>query len=347
VAEPALSNDVPRLSAIVVAHRRPVLLRKCIESLRAQSEPSLEVVVVLNDAGKTTETVAEECKMLDARVTLVHCARVSASEARNHGVAAARSPIFYFLDDDVEVPPTGVSAVLGVYASQPGVSIVGGPNLTHPEDPEFSQITGELLGSSWGTGIARSRYTKRPPRWATERHLILCNLAIHRSVFEEGARFPLHFGGEENVLMGGADARGHTLWYSPDTWVYHHRRSSLRAYAMQMLRYGRGRATALGSAPRTFHPAYFAPVLLLAYLLLLPVLAFFTPAAWLPLGAYFLGSVAASTAIAVRRRKVAWLFLLPCLFLITHLFYAVGLVKGLLAGRGARARPPATRPAAS
>ena len=342
-----MSNVVPTLSAIVVAHHRPRLLGKCIESLLVQSEPLLEIVVVLNDAGRETELVAEEHAAADSRVKLLRCARVSASEARNQGVALARGDLLYFLDDDVEVPPSGVAALLRVYGSRPGIGIVGGPNLTHPDDPEFSQLTGELLGSMWGTGIARSRYTKRPPRAATERHLILCNLAVHRSVFEEGARFPLHFGGEENALMGSADARGHTLWYSPDVWVYHHRRGSLREYIPQILRYGRGRAIALGSAPRTFHPAYFVPVLFLGYLASLPVLAFFTPAAWLPLGAYCLGTVVASLKIAVVRRKPAWIVALPPLFLLTHVLYATGLLRGLLWGPRSGAPSTATRPAAS
>ncbi len=312
-----------------------------------QTEPNLEVVVVLNDASSAVEDSVDACAARDERIHKVRSGPVSASEARNHGVAAARAPVLYFLDDDVEVPPGGVAAVLDVYAAYPDASIVGGPNLTHPEDPDFAQLTGEILASAWGTGVARGRYTKLSPHAAHERHLILCNLAIRRSVFDGGVRFPLHFGGEENVVMGDADARGHELRYSPDVWVHHHRRASLRHYALQMVRYGRGRAIALRSAPRTFHAAYFVPVLLLLYLLTLPLSAALTRLAWAPIFVYALGSVVAAAVIVVRRRRLSWLFALPPLFLVTHVAYAAGLLNTLVRGPRMPARATARRPMTS
>ena len=65
---------------------------------------------------------------------------------------------------------------------------------------------------------------------AEERHLILCNLAVRRRVFEAGIRFPVLFGGEENVLMGRADHQGFQLRYVPELWVHHRRRTTLRQY---------------------------------------------------------------------------------------------------------------------
>jgi len=332
-----LSNGDPRLSAIVVAHRRPVLLRRCVDSLLQQTERALEVVIVSNDASEAVERTVDDLSKRDDRVKTVRSPGVSASEARNYGVSAARGAILYFVDDDVEAPPGAVAALLDTCERHPGASIVGGPNLTHPDDPDFAQMTGELLASAWGTGVAHGRYAKLSPRAARERHLILCNLAVRRAVFDEGARFPLHFGGEENVLMGGADARGHELWYSPDVWVHHHRRASLRTYATQMVRYGDGRAIALRNAPRTFHPAYLVPVAFLAYLAALPLVAPSIPYSFTPLVFYAVGSVASGVSIASRRRRFSWALKLPPLFLLTHVAYAVGLVRTLVRG------PPAPR----
>ncbi|HMJ12438.1 MAG TPA: glycosyltransferase [Polyangiaceae bacterium] len=342
-----MASDLPRLSAIVVAHRRPRPTALCIESLLAQTERELEVIVVLNDPTPLVEAVVHDRTGSDPRVRII-CTKTSASEARNHAVAIAKAPILYFVDDDVSVPERTVETLLAVFQSAPEFSAVGGPNLTPPDDPEFAQITGEVLASPWGTGVASPRYARRAPRRASERHLILCNLAVHRRVFEQGIRFPLHFGGEENVILGRASQRGFALWYSPDVWVYHRRRYSLRAYAVQLVRYGRGRALALRAAPGTFHVAYFVPVAFGLYLAALPIFGFWGFWAYTPLLAYFGGTLLSSLLIAVRRRRAQWVLLLPGLFVLTHLAYAYGLVTGLIRtprGHAAAPDPPsATSP---
>jgi len=323
---------LPRLSAIVVAHRRPGATLACVNSLLEQSEAELEVVVVQNDASAEVKARLEQ-RAPDPRLRLLTCTGLTASEARNEGVAAARAQVLYFLDDDVEVPRDGVAAVLDAFERHPDASIIGGPNLTPPDDPDFAQMSGELLGSAWGTGVARSRYRRRQARRAHERHLILCNLAVKKTVFEQGLRFPFYFGGEENVLMGHADERGHVLWYCPEVWVYHRRRRDLRGYSAQVFRYGRGRALALRAAPRTLHPAYLAPPAFLAYLTTLPFALMVSAWGALPLAAYALGTTLASLKLGFERRRPGWVLPLLLLFPVTHCVYALGLIDGFL-------RPP-------
>ncbi|RLB59509.1 MAG: glycosyl transferase family 2, partial [Deltaproteobacteria bacterium] len=237
----------------------------------------------------------------------------------------ARGEVLYFIDDDVIVPPTTLAELNRTFADHRDVDIVGGPNLTPPDDPDFAQLTGEVLASPLGTGVTRMRYAKAPAQQATERHLILCNLAVRRAVFEAGIQFPVLFGGEENVLMGHADHQGFRLRYAPELWVHHRRRTKLRDYIAQVYRYGCGRALALRFAPQTFHPAYLVPVGFTAYLLALPVLAIAGPVATLPLAAYGAAVGVESVRITIRRRALRWLPALPPLFLITHVTYAAGL----------------------
>jgi succinoglycan biosynthesis protein ExoA len=316
----------------VVAHRRPGPTLACVDGLLRQSESRLQVIVIFNDASAEVVQLIEQ-RASDPRLCLVTCSAATASEARNEAVAVATAPILYFLDDDVEVPPDGVASVLDAFERHPIASIIGGPNLTPPDDPDFAQMSGDLLASTWGTGVARSRYGQRGARRARERDLILCNLAIKKPVFEAGLRFPFFFGGEENVLMGYADQRGYVLWYCPEIWVYHRRRRNLRDFAAQVFRYGRGRALALRAAPRTFHPAYLVPVAFLAYLCVLPILAAISLWTAVPLAVYAVGTLGSSLKIALKRRRPGWLFPLPFLFLVTHCVYALGVIDGFL-------RPP-------
>src|SRR5690606_37030986 len=107
-----------------------------------------------------------------------------------------------FLDDDVELPEQGLEHLKSLIAAYPQAVVFGGPNLTHKDEPPFAQMAGEMLATRWGTGPTRARYAEHAAGPASERDLTLCNLALHRRVFEHGLRFPDHyFGGEENVLM--------------------------------------------------------------------------------------------------------------------------------------------------
>ncbi|MCB9594806.1 MAG: glycosyltransferase [Sandaracinaceae bacterium] len=330
----------PIVSVVVVVHDRADMVDALFRTLEEQSEPRFEVVVLLNDATRAMNEVVAAHAGGPLRLRTIECsAEDNASTARNRGTEHAAGEILYFVDDDTELHPESIAELVRITEERPDVDIFGGPNLTPPDDPVFAHITGAILASPMGTGPARSRYARVAARAARERHLILCNLAVRRRVFDSGISFPVLFGGEENRLMGHATATGFELWYAPELWVYHRRRRNLSGYVEQMVRYGRGRALAMWWAPRTMHVAYLVPVGFLGYLAALPLLSVVTPLAGLPLAAYAGLVSIASVDVVVRERRPLWLPVVPGLFLVTHLAYAWGLSSTLvrlrLGGSGA------------
>lgn len=317
------------LSVIVVTMDRAPEIAQCLESLLAQRGEALdEIVVVLNDATSEVRAVVDELVGRDARVSTLTIERSTASVARNLGVEASRGELLYFIDDDVMVDPAATSEIVRCFAEHPEVGIVGGPNLTPPDDPPFAHLTGALLSTRWGTGATRSRYIESEEGAADERHLILCNLAMRRAIFtERGLSFPTLFGGEENALMGQAASRGVRAWYSPRIFVHHRRRTTFAGYCEQIYRYGWGRANAMANAPGTARLIYFVPVGFLLYLLALPLLSRWSSWALLPLMAYGAGTFVASLGLVIRDRRPAWLPLLLGLYPITHVVYAAGLIR--------------------
>jgi len=308
---------------------RSAEVRACVESLLGESERLVaEVIVVLNGA---TDAVRAEVTRLaagDARVRTLDLPFGSASVARNRAVEASQGEILYFIDDDAVVAPGTVPAIHRCFAEHDDVGIVGGPNLTPPDDPAFAHLTGALLATAWGTGVTRARYGHRAEGPADERHLILCNLAIRHELFSaRGLAFPALFGGEENALMGHADAKGVRGWYAPTVVVHHRRRATLAGYCEQVHRYGWGRANALATAPGTFRLAYFVPVGLLLYLVARPWLAALSTAALIPLALYGLGTLGASLRLGLHQRRPSWVLGALPLYPITHLVYAAGLSR--------------------
>jgi glycosyltransferase involved in cell wall biosynthesis len=84
---------------------------------------SVEVIVVSDGPDRITAAVAERH---GARCVDVPEPR-GLNAARNAGVAASRSPVILFVDDDVEVPAGWLRAMLDGIAANPEHDVFGGP----------------------------------------------------------------------------------------------------------------------------------------------------------------------------------------------------------------------------
>jgi glycosyltransferase involved in cell wall biosynthesis len=118
----------PQASVVVCTRDRPEVLGRCLSSLRSlQADFPYEIVVVDNSVAGTAREVAAT-----AGVRYVHEPRRGLSRARNAGVAASRSEIVAFIDDDAvadgrwlsalrrELAPHDVGAVAGEICSAAG-----------------------------------------------------------------------------------------------------------------------------------------------------------------------------------------------------------------------------------
>ncbi|HKR56753.1 MAG TPA: glycosyltransferase family 2 protein [Gemmatimonadales bacterium] len=87
----------PRVSVVIPTYNRSHTLVRALESVFAQSEPVLEIIVV--DDGSTDDTQAVLRKFGD-RVRPILKSNGGAGAARNAGIEAARGEFVAFLDDD-------------------------------------------------------------------------------------------------------------------------------------------------------------------------------------------------------------------------------------------------------
>lgn len=336
-------QETIELTALVVTRDRDAELAACVESLLRDPRTDVEVLVVENGATDAVRGVLDGLRARDARLRTIRIEATSPSLARNRGAEDARGALVFFLDDDVIVPERAVGAAIELMRARPDVGIAGGPNLTPGDDPELAKISGAILASRFGTGIAVPRYAARAAGPARESDLVLCNLVVRRSLFRDGLSFPQLFGGEENHLMGHAESRGVAMWYEPSLAVHHRRRRTLAGHVEQVHRYGIGRANAIVSAPRTFRLAYLVPLGFVAYLASLPLTAWIGPVHLLPLAAYVVADAIASTIAASAMGRPSYLPAVFALFPITHVSYGLGLGRGLLRHAFARRSPVGSR----
>jgi glycosyltransferase involved in cell wall biosynthesis len=102
-----------RVSVILPVFNRAELLRRCVESVRAQTFADWEIVAV--DDASSDDSVAALETFRDPRIRILrHETNRGPSAARNTAIAAARGELFALLDSDDEWLPGKLAAQLAV-----------------------------------------------------------------------------------------------------------------------------------------------------------------------------------------------------------------------------------------
>jgi GT2 family glycosyltransferase len=253
------------------------------------------------------------------------------SQQRNRAAREAHGEILYFLDDDSLISPENLDGCVNCMGD-PSVAVVGGPSITPPSDSWLQQLFGLALASSFGSGAVNNRYRKYGDiRETTDKELILCNLAVRRSVFIDFDGFNESlYPNEENEFLERVSSAGHKLLYAPSMFAFRSQRPNLKAFIRQMFSYGRGRAqqsliTGSYSVP-SFIPLFFVAYLFLSlifikYVLLLAPLMIYVAAASL------------NALLTARRTGRFYALLLFGIYPLMHIVNGVGLLWGVLRGK--------------
>jgi hypothetical protein len=189
---------------------------------------------------------------------------------RNAALALARGEVLVFLDNDCTLG-AGYWPELESALARAEVEIVGGPALLRPQATWWEEIFHALLTHTLIVGTVSSRYAARGKfRAATQTDLILCNLAVRRSIFERiGPLSTNLYPNEENEWLDRAHAAHVGAFYDPALQVHRPQRATPGQLGWTLLRYGMGRTRQFrvsGWRP-TFHQ--FLPLMVIATFLAL------------------------------------------------------------------------------
>jgi glycosyltransferase involved in cell wall biosynthesis len=94
-------KDAPLVTIIVPTYNSAKTLERCLVSVRQQTYPNIEVVLV--DGGSTDDTVSIAAR-LNAQVHI--CSGMGMTEATNHGIRHSRGRYLYRIDSDVVLDST-------------------------------------------------------------------------------------------------------------------------------------------------------------------------------------------------------------------------------------------------
>jgi glycosyltransferase involved in cell wall biosynthesis len=206
---PRVSSAPPDVTVIVAAYNEADVLAACLDSLLAQTQESLEILVV--DDGSTDRTV----DVATSRGIPVIClAHRGAARARNTGATVARGRVVVFVDADLRLAPDCTERLAAPI-------LTGDETATYTRDIGVAN-TEDPWSACWSLhrGVAPGVYMPSglPDRWANAR-------AVDRAAF-------LRVGGYDDVGYGEdmtlAPKLGALALAVPGAQMWHHNPDSLR-----------------------------------------------------------------------------------------------------------------------
>jgi O-antigen biosynthesis protein len=229
----------PRVSVVVASYNGGRTLETCLKSLCSLNYPDYEVILV--DDGSTDNT--QEIAARFPRVRNIRQQNLGLSAARNTGIAAATGEIVTFTDSDCRADEDWLYYLVGDLISG-DFQAIGGHNFLPPED---SWVAAAVMVSPGGPAHVMLTDTEAE-------HVPGCNMAFYKWALVDIGGFDPVFrkAGDDVDVCWRLQERGHRIGFSAAGFVWHYRRSTVKAYLRQQAGYGEAEALLTRK-----HPEYF------------------------------------------------------------------------------------------
>jgi len=229
----------PRVSVVVASYNGARTLETCLTSLERLNYSNYEIILV--DDGSTDDTpgiVSDH-----PRVRYIQQENKGLSVARNTGIAAATGEVVAFTDSDCRADEDWLQYLI-IDLQSSGYAAVGGHNFLPPED---SWVAAAVMASPGGPS-----HVMLNDREAE--HIPGCNMAFYKWALDEIGGFdPVYRkAGDDVDVCWRLQQAGHRIVFSPGGFVWHYRRSTVKAYLKQQSGYGEAEALLVVK-----HPEYF------------------------------------------------------------------------------------------
>ena len=209
----------PRVSAVIVTYKEVDLTLEAIASLKAQTVPVHEIVVVDNDPEFSAR---EPLSSAHPDLRLLNADNVGYAPACNLGAAVATGEFLFFLNPDAAADPDCLERLLDVAAEHPAAGIVT-PQVLFPDRERINAGENQIHL----TGIAWCGRYEQPPEDAPPRPVLITTGAamlvrteLYRKLDGYCDDFFLYY--EDPDICLRTWLVGSEVWYVPRAIVVHH-----------------------------------------------------------------------------------------------------------------------------
>lgn len=228
-------DPTPDLSVVVVSHHSHSVLPRCLDSLAAQRELSIEVIVVDNGSQPPPP------RHPGTDHVLLNPDNPGFAVACNQGAALAHADWLLFLNPDCFPAPGDLSALLAIARSQPRPVLLGAALRNADGSPQAASLRRDPTPARLLAALRHGRLAveidahAQPAREVIEAEAVSGALMLMpRSLFAELGGFDegyrLHF--EDLDLCRRVRAAGYRVLFSPAPTIVHLKGSSSRRRPM-------------------------------------------------------------------------------------------------------------------
>ncbi len=212
----------PRVSIILLVYNKAALTFQCLETIKAYADEPFELIIV--DNASADETGEMLSRLANVKI-IRNLDNVGFIRGCNQGVDEATGDHLLFLNNDTQIQPGTISALVRTLDSDPVIGAVGGrlifPDRTLQEAGSIIWRDGSCLGYGRGDNPFRGEYS-------FPREVHFCSGALlmtPRRLFEKLGKFderylPAYYE-EADYCMRLREA-GYQVWYQPKAIVIHY-----------------------------------------------------------------------------------------------------------------------------
>ncbi|MFN7916166.1 MAG: glycosyltransferase [Vicinamibacterales bacterium] len=229
----------PKVSIVVCAYNAADTLEDNLSSLEKLTYPDYEIILVNDGSRDRTSAIGHA----HAGVRVIDIPNGGLSAARNVGLAAATGEIVAYTDADTRVDRDWLTFLVQPFLRSDVVGS-GGPNVVPADDPPVAQCIARAPGGPTHV-LLDDRIAEHVPG---------CNMAFRReALLAIGGFNPIYLrAGDDVDVCWRLQARGWKIGFAAAALVWHHHRSSVKAYWRQQVGYGEGERWLLAHHPEKF-----------------------------------------------------------------------------------------------
>ena len=304
-----------KISVIIPVKNEADKIERCLEAVFDQTIKPYEVMVV---DGHSTDNTVENASKFPVKIFYEdYHTRAGACQI---GVEGAEGDFVAFTDADCVPEKNWLEDVVkefdeGIVGVGCGIKNIG----EGLWEKSINLISGTFLGSA---NSVQGRFFKNK-RYVNS--ISGCNSMYHKEDILKVGGFDVRLSTAEDTELNRKMLRIGKLLYTPDAVILHNHKRGLKDFANRMYQYGYGRAKG-----RLWDLQVIPPILALITLLLLfiSLKAFF-----FMIFLYVFILLCFDVKIFFRVKKAQYLVSILMVFVVEHLFYAMGFWRGMLGYR--------------
>ncbi len=257
----------PRYSVVVPVFNRPQELEELLSSLQKQSFKDFEVIVVEDGSTTCCDKVVDQYRDV-LTIQYFYKPNSGPGPSRNFGFSQANGKYFVIFDSDCIIPSDYFRAVEDSLKRNQW-DAWGGPDRGHENFTAVQRAMAYTMSSVFTTGGIRGG--KKRLGWFQPRSF---NMGISRSVFEQTKGFRFERFAEDIEFSIRMKKTGFNIGLIPEAYVFHKRRTNLKAFYQQVFNFGRGRVMVGRVYPDEIKLTHWFPAVFFVcscFLLFLPI----------------------------------------------------------------------------